>query len=81
MRKKSFHNIIEKMPTISVRLEENKLSIDYCRKKLGKRASNFSDKQLEQLRDFLYLLAEIEYQHYKTNGHEEESNTVYTRLD
>ena len=81
MREKRSHTILEHKPAKLVRLQEKKLSIEYCRKKLGKKASNFTAKQIEQLCDFLYLLAEIEYQHYKKNSHEEESNPLHTRLD
>ena len=79
MRDKKFHTSSEYKPNTSV-LEEKKLSIDYCRKKLREKGLNFTDKQVQQLRDFLYLLAEIEYQHYKKNSHEEESNPVHPRL-
>jgi hypothetical protein len=80
MRDKRFHTINTHKP-LSLRLDEKKLSIEYCRKKLLKNGLNFTDKQVELIREFLYLLAEIEYQHYKKNSHEEESNPLHPRLD
>lgn len=80
MRDKRFHTINTHKPNVLLRLEEKKLSIEHCRKKLFKKGLNFTDKQIEVLRDFLYLLAEIEYQHYKKNSHEEERNPLHPRI-
>ena len=81
MRKRNFHNVDKHNPNASDRFEEKKFSIEYCQKKLGKKGVNFTGKQVEQIRDFLYLLAEIEYQHYKKISHEEESNPLHPRID
>jgi hypothetical protein len=81
MRSKKFHTINKHNPNSPDRFEEKKLSIEYCQKKLKKNGLNFSDKQVELIRDFLYLLAEIEYEHYKKISHEEESNPLHPRID
>lgn len=81
MRKRKYHDIEKHNPNSSDRFEEKKLSIKYCQRKLKKKGVNLSDKQVELVRDFLYLLAEIEYEHYKKITHEEESNPLRPRLD
>ena len=40
--------------------EKDKFSIAYCRTILNKNGKNYSDEQIIRIRDFLYLLAEIE---------------------
>jgi hypothetical protein len=61
MRKKGFHSIHNHKPNTPAVLDEKRLSIEYCRKKLLKKGLNFTDNQVELIRKFLYLLAEIEY--------------------
>ena len=45
--------------------QPNRLSIEHCQKALKKNGVTLTDEQVERLREFLYLLAEIEYEHYK----------------
>lgn len=47
--------------------KENKLSIEKCRKLLGNNVY-YTDEQIEKIRDFLYVLGEIQLQHSKANG-------------
>ncbi len=63
------------------RPEVEKLSIEYCRKILNKNGFNYTDEQVEKIRDFLYILADIELQNLKKIEHEEESNSLHPRID
>lgn len=60
--------------------EKNKLSIAYCKKILNKKGRNFSDEQVAKIRDFLYLLASIEYDYFKRTEHEE-GDSLHSRID
>jgi hypothetical protein len=51
--KSSRHVTIEKMP------------LHVFRKEFGHDADQFNDEQLEKIRDFFYVLAEIAYEHYQ----------------
>jgi hypothetical protein len=53
------------MPTATN--NRNKLSIKECRKILGKNA-NYTDEQIEKIRDFLYVLGEIQLRHAMANS-------------
>ena len=46
------------------------LTIEQCRKTLGEDWVNLSDKQVEELRDFLYKVCYIVVNKYKENGPE-----------
>lgn len=61
--------------------ETEKLSIEYCQKILRKKGFNYTDEQVEKIRDFLYILADIELQNLKKIEHEEESNSLHPRID
>jgi len=80
MHDKKFHSIDKHNPNSTDRFEGKKLSIEYCQRKLKKNGLNFTDEQVEFIRDFLYLLAEIEYEHYKKTSHEE-SHPLRSRID
>lgn len=43
------------------------MSIERCKKLLGKDA-RYTDEQVEKIRDFLYVLAEIQLQNSIVNG-------------
>ena len=43
----------------------NKFSIEYCKKILNRDENNFTDEQVKKIRDFLFHLAEIEYEHFQ----------------
>lgn len=61
--------------------KKKKLSIEYCKSILNKDGYNYTDEQVEQIRDFLYLLADIQYQHFNMTEHEEESDSVHPGFD
>jgi len=65
----------------SHRQEIEKLSIAHCKKVLNKNGYNYTDEQVEKIRDFLYILADIELQNLKKIEHEEESNSLHPRID
>lgn len=44
---------------------ENKMSIASCRKVLKEKAKQYTDRQIEQIRDFFYKLAAITYEEYE----------------
>lgn len=51
--------------------EQEKLSIIHCRKVLGEEGENLTDKEILEIRDFFYQLAEItmeQYQYEKSKG-------------
>jgi len=58
-----------------------KLSVEHCKNILNKNGFNYSNEQVEKIRDFLYLLADIELQNLKKIEHEEESNSLHPRID
>jgi hypothetical protein len=41
------------------------LSLEQCKKILGERARNYTDGQLEGIRDELYILAGLAFEHWK----------------
>lgn len=41
------------------------LSLEQCKKNLGERARNYTDEQLEAIRDELYILAGLAFEHWK----------------
>lgn len=47
--------------------EDKKLSITHCRKVLNRNGNNHSDEQIQKIRDFLYFIAEMEYENFKNN--------------
>jgi hypothetical protein len=47
--------------------KKDKLSIEKCRRLLGK-DRHYTDVQVEKIRDFLYELAEIQFQNSILNG-------------
>lgn len=53
-----------------------KVSIEKCRKILNKSGCNYTDKEIEKIREFLYILGEIEYEHYLKNSTDEKSNHI-----
>lgn len=47
------------------------LSIAECRKVLNVKTEQFTDDEISKLRDFLYLIAEIEVEHIQKLNNEE----------
>jgi hypothetical protein len=41
------------------------ISIAQCRKILNQNGNNYSDEEIKKIRDFLYFIAEIEYENFK----------------
>lgn len=50
------------------------LSIEKCKAELGKNGRKFTDKQIKEIRDFLYRIGTIEYESFKTKSKENSSN-------
>lgn len=63
-RKKKSLSTYEKRETTEV-IIENKLSVAVCRKVLKEKAKKYTDKQIEQIRDFFYNLAAITYDEFE----------------
>lgn len=48
------------------------LSLTKCKKILNKNGISYTDEEIIKIREFLYILAEIEYQSYKQKLREEQ---------
>jgi hypothetical protein len=57
--------------------EDKKLSIQHCKKILNRNGNEYTDEQAKKIRDFLYSIAEMDYEHYKTKKHAEESHPLH----
>ena len=62
--KKKIRPLAEARDTTEVVIE-NKISIAMCRKVLKDKAKQYTDQQVEQIRDFFYKLAAITYEEYE----------------
>ncbi len=50
-----------------------KVSVEQCKKMLNRNGNNYTDEEVEKIRDFLYILVHIEMEYIKTRiNHEEE---------
>ncbi|MBI1838678.1 MAG: hypothetical protein HYR91_15545 [Flavobacteriia bacterium] len=56
--------------------EQKKVSAEQLKKILNKNGNNYTDEEVEKIREFLYLLAHIELEHIKRQ--KEESTKVIT---
>ncbi len=54
--------------------QSDRLSIEHGQKVLKKKGVALTDEQVEKVRDFLYLLAEIEYEYYQKESNRECDN-------
>jgi len=56
------------------------LSVEQCKKILGDKSKNYTDEQIEVIRDELYILANLAFEHWKscssTKGEEKSSSLV-----
>jgi len=52
------------------------LTIDKCRKTLEVTNEEFTDDEIQALRDFLYMLAEIEIKNIQKDQQNEKSNSI-----
>lgn len=55
------------------------LSIEECRTILGPRAEGMNDKDVEALRDLLYMIGYFDY--HRHNDQDENSRDIHPRLD
>jgi hypothetical protein len=57
----------------------SKVSIEQCKKMLNRNGNNYTDEEVEKIRDFLYILVHIEMEYIKTriNHEEEKLRTLY----
>jgi len=44
--------------------ESKKFSIERCKKTLNKNGNNYSDEEVKKIRDFLYFIAEMEFENF-----------------
>ena len=57
------------------------ISIDESRKILTREEEEFTEKQVKEVRDFLYQLALIEFEDFKQTTDEKERGLIHSRLD
>ncbi len=59
--------------------EGRKVSVEQCKKMLNKNGDNYTDEEVEKIRDFLYILVHIEMEHIKNriNHDEEKLHTLH----
>lgn len=58
--------------------ESGKLSIYKCRKILNKNGRKYTDEQVKQIRDFLYILGEIDYINFQNHLKKCKKEQYYT---
>ena len=44
--------------------ESKKISVDYCKKLLKKGGLDYTNEQVKNIRDFMYLIGEIDYNYF-----------------
>ena len=49
------------------RSEDKKFSLEKCKRILNRNGKNYPDEEVKKIRDFLYFLAELEYETFKKN--------------
>ncbi len=49
---------------------DRKVSVEQCKKMLNKNDNNYTDEEIEKIRDFLYVLVHIEMEYIKTKLNE-----------
>ena len=52
------------------------LSIEHCRKQLEKYGKKYTDYQIEEIRDKLYLFANVQINHSKTSKSDDLKETI-----
>lgn len=59
----------------TLKSKDRKISIEQCKKMLNKNGSNYTNEEVEKIRDFLYVPVHIEMEHIKTklNGMSEKA--------
>lgn len=68
----------QKLLLKKVSQKEYMLSVQKCKELLIREGINYSDKEIEQLRDFLYILARIDIENFKRKlHHEQKSHSIH----
>lgn len=57
------------------------LSIDECKKILNQGKTKYSEKEIQQIREFLYQVALIEFENYKKLKIDEQRNNLHKGID
>jgi hypothetical protein len=57
------------------------LNIKLCKKILNKNSKNYNDEEVERIRDFIIMFAEIHSRNLKINCYEEESCNIHKGLN
>ena len=57
--------------------EDKKLSVQYCKKILNRNGNSYTDEQVKRIRDFLYFVAQMDYDNYKAKTNGKEGNLIH----
>ncbi|MEM8484005.1 MAG: hypothetical protein AAF564_00575 [Bacteroidota bacterium] len=57
------------------------LSLERCAEILNSNGENYTDDEIKQARDFLYQLASIDYEIFKSQTEETERSDLHSRVD
>lgn len=53
--------------------EEDKMSIEECKRLLNKGKTKYSEEEVKAIRDFIYIMAEIDYQEFVRRNYQDQS--------
>lgn len=56
------------------------ISITDCKRILNRNGNNFTDDEIQQIRDFLIVLAEVQHSHFKSKENEK-SDIIYKSIN
>ena len=54
------------------------LSVESCQKILNSNGENYTSEETKKIREFLYLLGEIDYEQFKESKKHQESSHLHT---
>ena len=59
--------------------ESKKLSVDYCKKLLKKGGLDYTTEEIKNIRDFMYIIGEIDYNYFikYIAEHEKKGNSIH----
>jgi hypothetical protein len=57
------------------------LSVKECKKQLENGGKSYDEKEVEEIRDLLYKLAQIEYEHFKNTNDGTKSGDIHESID
>ena len=57
------------------------LSLEHCKKTLEKNGRQYTDEQVKNIREFLYFIAEIQYNNFKNGQNNEECDNLHKGID